>query len=76
MPRRPAATLVKDITKFHEFEFHIMRGRTESSILVDLDIDLSKTLPYLEKVNKGLEKKSVAQDETGEPRYGEPRPAF
>lgn len=59
MPRRPDATLVKDITKFHEFEFHIMRGRTESSILVDLDIDLSKTLPYLEKVNKGLEKKKL-----------------
>jgi len=59
MPKRPDATLVKDITKFHEFEFHIMRGRTESSILVDLDIDLSKTLPYLEKVNKGQKKKKL-----------------
>lgn len=59
MPKRPDATLVKDITKFHEFEFHVMRGRNESSILVDLDVDLSKTLPYLEKANKGHEKKKL-----------------
>ena len=59
MPKRPDATLVKDITKFHEFEFHIMRGRNESSILVDLDVNLSKTLPYLEKVNKGQESKKL-----------------
>lgn len=59
MPRRPDATLVKNITKFHEFEFHIMRGRNESSILFDLDIDLRKTLPYLERVNKGLKKKKL-----------------
>jgi len=59
MPKRPDANLVKNITKFHEFEFHIMRGRNESSILFDFDIDLSKTLPYLEKANEGLEKKKL-----------------
>ncbi len=60
MPKRPDANLVKNITKFHEFEFHIMRGRTESAIFFDLDLDLSKTLPYLEKVNKGLDKKKLS----------------
>lgn len=60
MPKRPDANLVKNITKFHEFEFHIMRGRTESTIFFDLDLDLSKTLPYLEKVNKGLDKKKLS----------------
>jgi hypothetical protein len=59
MPRRPDATLVIDVTKFHEFEFHVMRGRTESSILFDLDIDLSNTLPYLDKINRGREKKKL-----------------
>lgn len=59
MPRRPDANLVKNITKFHEFEFHIMRGRNESAIFFDLDIDLSKTLPYLEKINQSLEKKKL-----------------
>ena len=59
MPKRPDATLVKDITKFHEFEFHIMRGRNESAILLDLDIDLCKTLPYLDKINRGRKKKKL-----------------
>ena len=59
MPKRPDANLVKNITKFHEFEFHVMRGRTESAIFFDLDLDLSKTLPYLEKVNQGLDKKKL-----------------
>ena len=59
MPRRPDATLVKDITKFHEFEFHVMRGRNESAIQFDLDIDLSNTLPYLDKINRGRKKKKL-----------------
>lgn len=59
MPKRPDATLVKDITKFQEFEFHIMRGRNESAILFDLEIDLRNTLDYLEKANAGLEKKKL-----------------
>ncbi|MHA1521473.1 MAG: 2-oxo acid dehydrogenase subunit E2 [Promethearchaeota archaeon] len=59
MPKRLDATLADDITKFHEMEFHVMRGRTESTNLFDLNLDLSKTLPYLEKVNKGLDKKKV-----------------
>jgi len=56
MPRRPDATLVKNITKFHEFEFHVMRGRNESSILFDLEIDLRRTRAYLEKANQGRER--------------------
>ncbi len=60
MPKRLDATLVADITKFHELEFHIMHGRTESANLFDLELDLSKTLPYLEKVNKGLDNKKVS----------------
>ena len=60
MPKRPDATLVKDITKFHEFEFHVMRGRTESSILFDLDIDLSRALSYLDKINRGSENKKLS----------------
>ncbi len=59
MPKRPDATLVKEITKFHEFEFHIMRGRNESSIHFDLEIDLRNTLAYLDKVNTGTEKKKL-----------------
>lgn len=59
MPRRPDATLVRNITKFHEFEFHIMRGRNESSVLFDLDIDLRNTQAYLDRVNKGLKKKKL-----------------
>jgi len=59
MPRRPDASLVKDITKFHEFEFHIMRGRNESSIHFDLEIDLRNTLAYLKKVNAGSEQKKL-----------------
>ncbi|WP_371804362.1 2-oxo acid dehydrogenase subunit E2 [Candidatus Lokiarchaeum ossiferum] len=59
MPKRYDANLVDNITKFHELEFHIMRGRNESAIYFDLDLDLSKTLPYIEKVNEGKGKKKI-----------------
>jgi len=52
MPRRPDAELVKT-TKFHELEFHIMHGRNESAIYFNTQIDLTKTLEFLEKYNKG-----------------------
>ncbi|MHA1211921.1 MAG: 2-oxo acid dehydrogenase subunit E2 [Candidatus Heimdallarchaeota archaeon] len=51
MPRRPDAELVKT-TKFHELEFHIMHGRNESAIYFNTQIDLTKTLVFLEKYNK------------------------
>lgn len=60
MPKRLDATLVDTITKFHELEFHIMHGRNESAIYFDLELDLSKTLPYIKKVNEGLEKKKLS----------------
>ena len=51
MPRRPDAELVKT-TKFHEFEFLIMRTKTGSSIYSKTQIDLTNTLKFLEKYNK------------------------
>ncbi|HUT79932.1 MAG TPA: hypothetical protein VMZ29_01920 [Candidatus Bathyarchaeia archaeon] len=53
MPRRPDAELVKT-TKFHELEFHIMHGRTESIIFYDTQIDLTHTLEFLDEYNKSL----------------------
>ncbi len=56
MPKRPDAELV-ETSKFHEFKFHIMRGRMESIIFYDLQIDLTNTLAFLEKYNEGREEK-------------------
>jgi hypothetical protein len=52
MPRRPDAELVKTY-KFHEFEFHIMRKKMDSQIFFKSQVDLTHTLEFLEKYNKG-----------------------
>ena len=51
MPRRPDAELVKT-TKFHELEFHIMRERTRSELHYETQVDLTKTIEFLEEYNK------------------------
>ncbi len=56
MPKRPDAELVKT-TKFHEFEFLIMQNKNESEIHFKTQVDLSKTLKFLEAYNKGKEGK-------------------
>ncbi|MHA1445762.1 MAG: hypothetical protein ACTSSN_03670 [Candidatus Heimdallarchaeaceae archaeon] len=56
MPRRPDAELVTT-TKFHEFEFLIMRNKNESEIHYKTQVDLSKTHEFLEAFNKGKEDK-------------------
>ena len=55
MPRRPDAELVKT-SKFHEIEFHIMQKRSESIIYYDTKLDLTKTIPFVEKYNQGKKK--------------------
>ncbi len=52
MPRRPDAELVKT-SKFRELEFYIMKGRNESVIFADIQVDLTNTFKFLEKQNKG-----------------------
>ena len=56
MPRRPDAELVKT-TKFRELEFHIMHGRNESVIYLDIQIDLTHTYEFLDEYNKNLDEK-------------------
>ncbi|MHA1441449.1 MAG: 2-oxo acid dehydrogenase subunit E2 [Candidatus Heimdallarchaeota archaeon] len=51
MARRKDAELVKT-SKFQELEFHIMRGRTESSIYYDMQVELTNTFKFLEEYNK------------------------
>jgi len=51
MPRRKDAELLKT-SKFRELEFHIMRGRNESTIFYDMQVDLTNTFKFLEKYNK------------------------
>ncbi|HUU78283.1 MAG TPA: 2-oxo acid dehydrogenase subunit E2 [candidate division Zixibacteria bacterium] len=51
MPRRPDAELLKT-SKFHELQFHIMRERNESTIYFDTQIDLTRTIEFLEEYNK------------------------
>lgn len=51
MPRRKDAELLKT-SKFRELEFHIMRGRNESVIFYDTQIDLTNTIKFLEEYNK------------------------
>ncbi len=51
MPRRPDAELVKT-TKFHEIEFLIMRKKTQSEIHYKTQVDLTRTLEFLEKFNQ------------------------
>jgi len=52
MPRRPDAELIKT-SKFRELEFYIMKGRNESVIFADMQIDLTNTFKFLDKHNKG-----------------------
>jgi hypothetical protein len=56
MPRRYDGELVKT-SKIREMEFHIMLTRDESIIYYDTKVDLTKTLAFIEKYNKGKEKK-------------------
>jgi hypothetical protein len=56
MPKRPDAELVKT-SKFHELEFHIMRGRNESAIYYKTQIDLTNTMKFREEYNQNKEKK-------------------
>ena len=56
MPRRPDGELIKT-SKFHELQFHIMRGRTESTIYFDTQVDLTHTIEFVEEYNKNKEDK-------------------
>ncbi len=56
MPRRPDGELIKT-SKFHELEFHIMPKRSESIIFYDTKVDLTNTMEFLKKYNKGREDK-------------------
>ncbi len=56
MPRRPDAELVKT-TKFHEFEFLIMRKKTDSEIHFKTQIDLTHTFKFLKEYNKNRDDK-------------------
>ncbi len=55
MPRRHDATLVKNISKFQEFTFHIMPKKTNSNALCNMIIDLEETYAFLDKINKNRE---------------------
>ena len=52
MPRRPDAELI-ETSKFNELMFYFMKGRNESTIYFDLQVDLSNTLAFLAEFNKG-----------------------
>ncbi|MBN2442701.1 MAG: 2-oxo acid dehydrogenase subunit E2 [Spirochaetales bacterium] len=52
MPKRPDAELVKT-SKFRELEFYVMKGRNESAIYADKEIDITHTSEFIKNYNKG-----------------------
>lgn len=49
--KRSDGTHLKNFPKFYVLEFYLMDGRNESVIYFNQQIDVSKTLAYLDKIN-------------------------
>lgn len=49
--RRPDGRLAKDVPHFRRIMPYIMRTRTESTVYFDQEVDLTKTLPFIEAWN-------------------------
>jgi pyruvate/2-oxoglutarate dehydrogenase complex dihydrolipoamide acyltransferase (E2) component len=53
--KRPDGTLVKDISPFRVLTLQLMRNRTESTIFIPTDMDVTKTLEFVDKYNSQVE---------------------
>ncbi|MCP4134895.1 MAG: 2-oxo acid dehydrogenase subunit E2 [bacterium] len=50
--KRPDGTYLKNLPPFRVMIPYLMRGRNDSLLYYDVDVDLKKTLPFIDKYNK------------------------
>ncbi|MBI2892421.1 MAG: 2-oxo acid dehydrogenase subunit E2 [Deltaproteobacteria bacterium] len=55
--RRPDGRLARDVPPYRRIMPYLMRGRTESTVYFDQEVDLTRTLPFIERWNATHERR-------------------